>query len=250
MQVIILPDPSCPNSLSAVQHVVDSLSHVGQIVVEQNTTKAGVCYGESGTISWLIMDSSEHEETAAEMIRVAAQRIGSCRVCNCQDLAHRSLPLKAILKWGQDFIESVCLGKHHVPEPQVWQALQQLERLNTVVFWNFDQQDRTSRCMDHDGELFNMAIAVRSAAQRYVIPANKSLRIECGFSVANLEPAAATECKTFLHTAIQEVLPAGCTVVSVEYTSLVDHDCYNGYGRQCLSTAFWLVLVHPRKLTA
>jgi hypothetical protein len=247
MQVVALPDPSKPNSLAAVQQAADNLAHVGQIEVNERTSKARVSFGECGTMEWVVGGhSNNHDQQAAELINTAAQHIGPCRACNCNWTAHLPLELGAIVSWGQTSIESVCLGEHYSEEPSVWQGLQQLHKLSTVVLWICEEASRLDPKAEAAAQdLLVMSGAICSAARHYVIPANKSLRMEFGVNSWNVDEAIVREGKTFLETSLKEVLPAGSKLASIEFFDMKQNASYTNYGDSTDADAVWVVVVKP-----
>jgi hypothetical protein len=96
-----------------------------------------------------------------------------------------------------------------------------------------------------DNEIHSISRAVCSAAQQYAIPANRSLCIECGFALGNLQPAEVADHSTLLCTAIQEMLPSGCKLASVEFCLIENESRFTYCQCICPLRAFWVVVVEP-----
>lgn len=137
MQIVYLPDPDVPDSFAALQRAVDNLSGVGKIQLRsadmRHADNAVASYGECGTICWFINSEEINDEEAAELFAFAAQQVDSARVCRFQYMDPGPLLLLAFVGWGQAFVESVCFGSEYDLKQFEWQALQDLQRLNTVV---------------------------------------------------------------------------------------------------------------------
>jgi hypothetical protein len=203
LQVVRLPDPSDPDSLAAVQRAADNLAHVGKIVLEDSNALNNDYYGGGATVIWRIPGLKDYGENdsdydsendteydnsediaASILVPIAAQRINPDKICDCERLLHRPLLLRAVLDWGLSCIETVCLGRYDYPPPHVWPALQQLPKLNTLVFWarcgGYKQTESITLQTHWQAVSRISTTALYHAAQHYVIPANRSLRLEFG----------------------------------------------------------------------
>jgi hypothetical protein len=177
MQCINRPGPANSDGIAAVQQAADNLAGVDRAVMTHQQWAGVVHFGKCGTLSWRVPESGS-EQTAAELIRIAAQRVGPAKVCNIEDIVHRPLVLDAVLEWGKEFIESVCLGNNYDPQPYTWEALQNLTQLHTLVFWDTDQDECKTFSQEHAQAVLKISSTVSTAAQQYVVPTNRTLRME------------------------------------------------------------------------
>lgn len=272
----MLPDPSKPDSLASVQRAADNLAGVGKIMLQDSDSNGNVCFGGCGTMRWWFRPEHgfgwgceeaiiDDEEAAADLISIAAQRIGPIKICNCENIVQHPLLLRAVFDWGHAFIESVCLGQHYDPPPHVWQALQQLQRLSTVVFW--PEYDSKRRVVERQ-----IPVLVCDAAQHYVIPTQKNLRME--FCICDSDDDddddehdddddddddvnddedededgpqdGATDIYSSYHATIQGKLPAGSKLVSAELQPAGNSRDTYIYGGACNPKAFWVAIAGP-----
>jgi hypothetical protein len=88
-------------------------------------------FGDSGTFRWIVPGS---DDTNVELLTIAARRVGPVEACCIDNLCDRPLLEKAVLEWGQEFLQLVYCGGNDL-EPHTWQALQRLPKLATVAFF-------------------------------------------------------------------------------------------------------------------
>ena len=111
-------------------------------------------------------------------------------------------------------------------------------------------------------DLLKLSALTCTAAQQYVTPSGKHLRIEYSVSdyVEERRAGDAVNCQTpcdlvqaaqqYLSSNITATLPHGCRLVSIDFCSMEGNKLYTGYGGDCHAKAFWAVVVAPLKPTA
>jgi hypothetical protein len=236
MQIIKLPYPS---SMAAVQRAAANLQHVGKIMVAEDSTDSAVQYP---SVHWNVPRSNTgYDQEAADMLAIAAKLVGPAKGCLLAHLLDRPLVLNPILNWGKESIETVMLGECRELQPDTWQALQQLQKLEAVQFHtvHFDPEDDIRGSHETLPLFRKITTMVCSAAQHYVIPANKPLRMEGTVALLAVIPIEEylnleTKGSPFLSATIADVLPTGSKLISVQICDFTNSDSFR-----------WIVAVTP-----
>jgi hypothetical protein len=168
--------------MAAVQRAAANLQCVGQILVAECGKDSAVQYP---SVHWDVPKcNKDYDQKAAQMLAIAAQLVGPAKGCEFANLMNHTLVMSSVVNWGQAFDEIISLGEWFCDlfgkHSHVWQVLQQFEKcqavhLRTCHFSLGDDVRGSHEALNFSDTLTKV---VCSAAQRYVIPAKKSLRME------------------------------------------------------------------------